>query len=89
MSRGCLIRVLACAQDWLDAMDRAVLHSLWRAPLLGALVVVRVALKFEVPKAHLAKALGLYRSLRNLREIQFMECVVVQALPARHMVGDM
>ena len=89
MSMGCLTRVLACARDWLDGLDRAVLHSLWRAPLLGALVVVRVALKFEVPKAHLAKALGLYRSLRNLREIQFMECVVVQALPARHMVGDM
>ena len=89
MSMGCLTRVLACAINWLDGLDRAVLHSLWRDPLLGALVVVRVALKFEVPKAHVAKALGLYRSLRNLREILAMECVVVQALPARHMVGDM
>ena len=81
--------MLACAQDWLDVLDRAVLHSLWRDPLLGALVVVRVAAKFELPAAHLAKALGLYRSKQRQWLVGALEIQVVQALPARHMVGDM
>ena len=88
MSRGCLIRVLACAQDWLDAMDRAVLHSLWRDAFLGALVIVRVALKFEVPASHLTRALG-DKSARHGGLIFAMERWFVQALPARHMLGSM
>ena len=91
MSRGCLIRVLACAQDWLDAMamDRAVLHSLWRDAFLGALVIVRVALKFEVPASHLARALGIYGSARHRSKIFAMEHWFVQALLARRMWGNM
>ena len=89
MSRGCLSRVLACAQDWLDAMDRAVLHSLWRDAFLGALVIVRVALKFEVPASHLARALGIYKSARHGGLIFAMERWFVQALPARHVLGSM
>ena len=84
-----MTRVLACAQDWLDVLDRAVLHSLCRGPLLGALVVVRMAVKFELPKAHRAKALGLYRSTQRQWLVRALEIQVVQALPARHMVGDM
>ena len=87
MSKGCLTRALACAQDWLHVLERAVLHSLWRDPFLGALVMARMAFKFEVSGAHLAKALGLYRSARNRGEILAMETWVVQALPARRLMG--
>ena len=62
MSKGCVTRVLACAQDWLDGLDRAVLRSLWRDAFLGALVVVRIAFKFEVPDWLSTEALGVYRS---------------------------
>ena len=65
VSKGCLTRVLACARDWLEHVERPLLHSLWRDPFLGALVMARMAFKFEVSGAQLAKALGLYRSARN------------------------
>ena len=89
MSKGCVSRVLACARDWLEGLDTPVLHSLWRDAILGALVVVRIALKFEVPKEYLGTALGLFRSARNRMVILAMERWVVQALPARHMLGCM
>ena len=71
----------------LNILLRAVLHSLWRDPLLGALVVVRVAAKFELPAARLAKAMGLYRSAQRQRELLALENRVVEALPARHTVA--
>ena len=87
ISKGCLTRVLACAWDWLEVLERAVLHSLWRDPFLGALVVVRLATKFEVPDAHLAQALRLYRSAKRQRQTMALETSVVQVLPAGCMQG--
>ena len=74
MSRGCLTRVLACAQNGLDAMDRAVLHSLWRDAILGALVNVRVALKFEVPASHFGKGAGAHVGGHTC------ECYIIRSL---------
>ena len=83
MSMGCLARAMACAWDWLDALQgRPVFHSLWRDPFLGAIVVVRVALKFEIPEAHRAQALRLYRCARSQKHVLTLETSVVQALPA-------
>ena len=84
ISKGCLTRVLACAWDWLEVLEQAVLHSLWRDPVLGALVVVRLATKFEVPEAHKVEALRLYRSAQRQRQRQILalERKVVCALPA-------
>ena len=90
LSKGCLTRALACVQDWLDVLGRgAVIHSLWRDPFLGALVVVRMAMKFELPGAHLAQALKLYRSSKRQWQILALERQVLEVLPARHMAGDM
>lgn len=87
ISKGCLTRALACAWDWLEVLERTVLHSLWRDPFLGALVVVRLATKFEVPDAHLAEALRLYRSAKRQKQIVALEISVVQVLPAWRMQG--
>ena len=90
LSKGCLTRALSCAQDWLDVLGRAeaVIHSLWRDPFLGALVVVRMAMKFELPDARLRQALKMYRSSRQW-QILALERQVLEVLPARHMAGDM
>ena len=81
VGRGCLTRALAYAWDWLDVLERAVLHRLWRDPFQGALVVVRLALKFEVPEEHLAPALKLYRVARMQGQVHALEIGVVEALP--------
>ena len=83
MSRGCLTRALARVWDWLDRLERAVLHSLWRDPLLGALVVVRLATKSEVPGVYKEEVLRLYRSGQwaRQREVLILERKVASVLP--------
>ena len=90
VGRGCLTRVLACAWDWLDVLEGAVLHRLWRDPFVGALVVVRMALKFEVSGDHLKSALKLYQVARIQWQVHALEPGVVEALlPLRWMDGGM
>ena len=83
VSRGCLTRALARVWDWLDRLERAVLHSLWRDPLLGALVVVRLATKSEVPGVYKEEVLRLYRSGQwaRQREVLILERKVASVLP--------
>ena len=82
ISKGCLTRVLACAREWLEGMEQGMLHLLWQDPFVGALVVVRLAAKFEVPKMHMAEALRVYRVKRWHRHVLKLETWVVGALPA-------
>ena len=82
IGRGCLARVMACAWDWLDVLEPAMLRSLWREPLLGGITMVRIALKFEVPEQQLAKALCAFRCARRHRHVLALERNVVQCLPA-------
>ena len=73
---------MACAWDWMDAlMGRPVFHSLWRDPFLGAIVIVRIAVKFEFPDKHQAPTLRLYRCARNHTIVKTLETEVVEVLP--------
>ena len=67
----------------MDQLEPAVRHSLSRDPMLGALVVVRLAAKFEVPEEYKEEVLMLYRSGRwaRQRELLILEKKVVSALP--------
>ena len=90
ISKGCLTRVLACAWDWLEVLEQAVLRSLWREPQLGALVAVRLASKFEMLEKHRVEAMRLFRSAQRQRQRQILalEIQVVCALPTSRISKD-
>ena len=84
VSKGRLTRAVACAWDWLDALKgERLFHSLWRDPFVGAVVVVRVALKFELTDSQQPQALRLYRRSIDHSQVLTLETRVLQALPAR------
>ena len=86
VSRGCLARTMACAWDWMDALKgQPVFHTLWRDPFLGAIVIVRIVVKFEITEKQQAPALRLYRCARNHTTVETLETEVVQVLPGRQL----
>ena len=83
MRMSCFARAAACAWGWLDELrGLPVLLSLWCDPFLGAIVIVRIALKFEIPEERMSRqALRLYRPPKLQKEAMDLERAVVQALP--------
>ena len=81
---GLALRGIVSRRDWLDALKgQRLFHSLWRDLFVGAAVVVRVALKFELSESRKPQALRLYRRSIDHSQVLTLETRVLQALPAR------
>ena len=81
VSRGALMRVSACAWDWLDVLrGPRVFDSLWRDPRLLSLVIVRMAVKFELVDGGVRAALRLYREPNSHAQVTRVEAEVAEAL---------